>query len=950
MQAARTERFTLVRDLGEGAFGSVYEAWDEERRTTVAVKKLRHLDPAALYRFKQEFRALAGLSHPNLVRLHELISTDGDFFLTMDLVDGTSFTSYVRRPSRTVTDSDDRPIDRRAGVDFDRLRDALPQLVAGVDALHEAGKLHRDLKPSNVLVTKAGQVVILDFGMVGDLAAEGALRSMDFSMAGTPTYMAPEQPAGGAVTKATDWYAVGVILFEALTGNVPFDGDEAADVFHAKVNQDPPDPRTLVEGVPDDLAELCLALLRRDPAARPSGHEILRAVGERTDKEAPSRQGEATWLLGREPHFTALDAAFTTVREGRAVLCHLHGSSGMGKTALLRRYLDGLPGDAVVLEGRCYERESVPYKAVDSLVDALARYLTRLSRTKADALLPRDTPTLARLFPVLGRVESVAEYPRKGAESPDPLERRRRAFAALRELFGRLADRKPLVLVVDDFQWGDVDSAALLADLLRPPDPPTLLLLASYRSEDRDVEHVRMLRDLRLGIEVREVEVGPLLPHQAEVLALSLLGERTEAVRAQARIIAAESSGSPFFVQELVHHTKRGARRNAAGQVTLAEVLLDRVANLDVPARALLRVVAVMGSPLPLAVAAQAAGLGPQRHAALSDLQGGHFVRTRGARDDDEVETFHDRIRETLLASLDAGELAEQHKRLALALESWGKADAEVLARHFEAAGLRGRAFDHALIAADRAERALAFDRAAALHRFAIALADRRDTREILVRLGRETPWRTPVAARRRRRRTSPRRRGRRWPRRSICRVAPPISCCEVDGSMRGWPSSVGCSPRWASSSPLPLAAPSSRSCCGARRCACAGCRSWNAIRARRRRGISCESICAGRRESASGSWTTSGAPISRPDRSFWPCPRASPIAWPAPCRRRPASPPPGEERRVRAPPSFSIARRSWQRRWGTRTRSAGCRSPTEWPPSSRADSASPSSAATRRT
>src|SRR2546422_5971026 len=146
----------------------------------------------------------------------------------------------------------------------------------------------------------------------------------------------------------------------------------------------------------------------------------------------------------------------------------------MDKTALVEHFLEGVRGDprAAVLAGRCYERETVPYKALDSLIASLARYLRHLGHN-ADALLPRDVRPLVRLFPVLQRAETVANAPiPASAESPDPHEQKRRGFASLQELLARSARRGPPRLWVDDLQRGDGDSAAPLAELVPPPEAP----------------------------------------------------------------------------------------------------------------------------------------------------------------------------------------------------------------------------------------------------------------------------------------------------------------------------------------------------------------------------------------------------------------------------------------------------------------------------------------------
>ena len=199
------------------------------------------------------------------------------------------------------------------------------------------------------------------------------------------------------------------------------------------------------------------------------GHGKTGPLLQPISSPAPS-PSQTTPFVGRERQLRELGDAFNLTRRGQTVTVYLHGSSGMGKSAVARYFLDRLlekHKSVLILEGRCYERESVPYKALDGVVDSLTRYLLSLPEAKAEALMPREVLALARLFPVMLQVDSVFNAPQREQEIPDPFTLRRKAFAALRELLGRICDRQPLVLYIDDLQWSDADSTSLLEDLLR---------------------------------------------------------------------------------------------------------------------------------------------------------------------------------------------------------------------------------------------------------------------------------------------------------------------------------------------------------------------------------------------------------------------------------------------------------------------------------------------------
>jgi serine/threonine protein kinase/tetratricopeptide (TPR) repeat protein len=751
-----TTRYEILSCIGRGGMGAVYEALDRRRQQLVALKTLLHFGPAAFYRFKQEFRLLAGVKHPNLVNLYELVvPRTGQAFFTMELVRGVHFLDYVRKPGVVATCqsptttvliqrrlpmegssdpiSDEAsasasafsiPSQNRSPADLLRLRDAMRQLVEGVDALHAAGKLHRDIKPSNVHVTREGRVVLLDFGVATDFQADAQSLSGSDELVGTARYMAPEQSAGEPLTPASDLYSAGVMLYEALAGRPPFDGS-SADVITMKRRLTPPPPSACAHGVPTDLDALCMALLNRDPATRPTALDILRGLGaDLGTATSPLVVDTRGAFVGRKDELRTLREAFERVRSGGQVTVRIAGAPGIGKSTVADRFLGDLArsGDALVLRGRAYERESVPYKAVDGVIDELSRHLLRLEETGSPVVLPEGVRALAHVFPVLQRIPSVAR--RCDEPADDPQYARRRAFVALRELLASVAERQAVAIFVDDAQWGDVDSVAILAQVTRPPSAPPILLAMTYRDSDEATNPFlsEMSAAWSASAEVRDIHVGPLAANEAYEMALWLLESSDERARGIARVVARESSGSPLLVEELVrsHRAEESSDEKELGTVTLDQMVGERLERLPDEARLLAEVVAVAGRPLPVSTFAEAAHLGVDVEERITLLESQRFVRL-GFRDGREViEPIHDRIRETIVAKLTADALRDRHRRLALVLAATPDADLEALALHMLGAGERRESARCAERAAEEAASKVAFDQAARLLRLAL--------------------------------------------------------------------------------------------------------------------------------------------------------------------------------------------------------------------------------------
>jgi eukaryotic-like serine/threonine-protein kinase len=700
-------RLRIVRTLGRGGTGILYQASDALRGCDVALKQLRYRGPDAQYALKLEFRALRDVAHPSLVRLHELFVDDSGCYFTMDLVQGESFERWVR-PDGAFCE--------------ERLRPALVQLTDAVSAIHQACKLHRDLKPSNVLVTHAGQVVVLDFGLVTDseprapnhdTAEEGIPSTALF---GTPAYMAPELVNGVQPSAASDLYSIGVMLYEALTGKLPHAGS-GYSMLLSKRDSAVQLPTEMDPSVPQDLRDLCLQLLAREPGDRPT-LDALRAALQVPERTTTRNDSPVTLrMVGREPELRKLRAAYDRTLTGQLTVVMLAGESGIGKTTLCEQFVRRVQNDrsALVLAGRCYERESLPFKAIDPLVDELSRHVRSLAPEVQALHLPRDAGALVQLFPVLGRVPVFAEAPAR--TFGDLRELQRTAFAALVELLAKLRERGPLVVYIDDLHWTDADSVTFLRYLFIHTEAPPLLFVGSHRADAHGSKPLTRVLDAarsNRACHVSSLQLGPLSAADAEQLAARILPERALTAAAE---VARESLGSPFFIGELARFA--GSHADIKPRLVLAEVLRARYAPLEARAQTLLEVLALVGCPLPVDVALAAAGAD---HSDVDGLREGRWVRVSTPGGVRSIECFHDRIRETFGSGLPPLRIQLYYGALARALTESAHIDPELMCRFFEGAGDHRAAVEQALLAAEQATEALAFEHAAGLYQRALEL------------------------------------------------------------------------------------------------------------------------------------------------------------------------------------------------------------------------------------
>jgi eukaryotic-like serine/threonine-protein kinase len=700
-------RFEVRGTLGAGGAGVVYRAYDQQLKREVALKLLRQASGRDLYRFKKEFRALADIVHPNLVTLHELHATEGDWYFTMELVEGVSFIDWVR-PASTAGPTRTRQDILATAVHEVRLRGALVQLADALIALHKAGKLHRDLKPSNVLVTPQARVALLDFGLVANLAEDNPERLA----VGTPVYMSPEQASDQPLTEASDWYSVGAMLYEALTGRRPFEG-ESEQVMTRKQTELPLDPKQVAPTIPPDLARLCMLLLQPLPTARPNGFAILGMLGATPSARTRdmARTAAPATFVGRIRELDELKRALGDSRR-RGVTVMVKGKSGIGKSTLVRHFLRGLGESVFVLEGRCFEREQVPFKMLDGVVDMLTNVIIALPPAEIEALAPKELGSLVRLFPVMKRVKRFGELAPQSQPPADPAELRRRGFHALRSLLGKLARIRPVVLFVDDAQWGDADSGVFLNEVIHLGEPPVLVIVA-HRPEDY-FGVVAKLKHPQIGVrrgDLRDIEVRAL----DEGDAFTLVGQLSEDTARIDQVVRA-GAGNPLILSELA----RAPQLPPGAKVE--DLVRARVSRLPPEAQAMLAVSSVAAKPIPVEIAAHAAGI-VDGHDAAARLSTERLATLRRVNGQMILQPTHDHVRVAVLASLDIESKAGWNEALARAYEDVQgeeNLDTQAVVEHWLAAGHPANAAHHAVSAATRAEEALAFRRAAELYEIAL--------------------------------------------------------------------------------------------------------------------------------------------------------------------------------------------------------------------------------------
>ncbi len=710
-------RFRILRTLGKGGMSTVYEALDTRVDRHVALKIIRRPEGFSLLRFKEEFRALSELRHPNLIELYDLARDGETWFFTMELIEGVDLVSYVDgvRASEAayLASMESAAGDRVSGDRVTPTREifrVMAEIGAAVAYLHEKGTIHRDLKPSNILIDRNARPRILDFGIARFVTApEEVKRALSTRKVGTPGYVAPEQINGRAVP-ASDMYSLGVILYRLLTGKLPFRGRKK-EVLRAHLAEHPVPPTELQPAADPFLAEMAQRLLSKDPSRRPVPRELAQITRpEREEEFAGYRQIQApeeeSPLVGREAEIRRILGHMAEVTLGEPLMVCIEGPSGIGKTRLADEAMALARGRGLrCFHSRCYEREQIPYKAIDGLVDQAVGMVLAVpgGDQRLASIDPARLRALARLFPF------AAELPLPPADDgTDGRGGKRVAFAGLVDLFDALADDTDLLLFIDDLQWADDGSFELLRHLLRQRSL-RVGLVATLRPAEGALPGWVMERRAGSPLRIEHIPLGPIDRRETEALIQAIL-PRHAIPPEVVDDIAAEAQGSPLVIGELVRFYLEyaGAEdgHDELPPMTFSEMLSRRMAALGRTARAVMEVCSAAGYALDSSAIAAAARAPVQDVSVAANelLERRMLRRVAGKEGAIRFCPFHDRATATVLEAMEPSQRRDHHRRLATYFGTTAPTAYEVLADHWRLAGVPERASRYALRAAENAE------------------------------------------------------------------------------------------------------------------------------------------------------------------------------------------------------------------------------------------------------
>ena len=654
-----------------------------------------------LARLQRDFELGRGFDHPHVLRYLGFEQHGETAAVVLEDLGGVTLAEWIRP----------------GGLPLPRFTDLAQQLARALSAVHAAGLVHKDVEPGNVLLDPGGErLALFGFGVAARLDDGEQLRVAADRIEGTLAYISPEQTGrmNRRLDHRADLYSLGVSLYELLCGQLPFTATEPLELVHCHLAKLPEPPARVRPDVPEQLSRVVMKLLAKAPEDRYQSAEALAGdlrrchdallagvtppLFELDDTHAPTLRVPAR-LFGRERDLGLLEQAWTRARAGQPTVVVVSGGSGVGKSALVGEFeqrLSERPG--AFLRGKFGQLgPNAAYEGFAEAFRALAGRILGASMDEFEGWQQRLGEALAghgrllldvipELEPIVGPLASVTGL---------GLDESQHRFHQVLRRFVRACARAdhPLTLFLDDVQWADPGSLALLELLTGDDEQGSLLVIVAVRDDELDAHHPtqQCLDQLRThAARAVDLRLASLRVADIEALLVEALGASTTDTRPLAELVVERTSGNPLFVRTFLQTAwdeglltaqrrepgglagerdpaiawrwdELGLRHMHASE-SVGELLARRIRQLPATTRATLRTAACFGASFNLETVAAITGTTPE--ATLADLYTAADAGMILVRHDERWEFVHDRVREASHALLPPDDRAATHLRI----------------------------------------------------------------------------------------------------------------------------------------------------------------------------------------------------------------------------------------------------------------------------------------------
>ncbi len=552
MIGSKVLHYKILEKLGEGGMGVVYKAEDSKLDRLVAIKFLPDhisLNIEEKERFIIEAKAAAALNHPNITTIYSIEEVDNEYFIVMEYIDGIELKDKIQSN----------------GLSVNNVLILAPQIAEALNAAHKKGIIHRDIKSQNIMINSIGNVKIMDFGLAR--MGNSSQLTKDHSITGTVAYMSPEQAKGENADNRTDIFSFGIVLYEMLTGTVPFKGDYEQAVLYSLLNEEADLEELHKKSVPVPLINLIEKCLRKNrnerynsfeeiineinkiPISGSQNIDVENEIDENNNLLKSFKPQDVNTFSGRDEQIKLLCSKIEECKKGFGSTVIISGEPGIGKTQLISKVINLYDPDLITfLYGRCvFNNEGgVPYQP---FVSSVKNNLVKTNEYFISTLLRLSEKHNLNISSRLSLIKSFLNFSGDFSKS---IMHKDQLWEAVLSLFTLVAVEKPLVLILDDLQWCDKTSLGLFTFLVRNIKNLPIMIIGMHRSlqiSDENSDLIDIIRQLRIEDMVVKIDLTRLNKNDSQNIIVKLLEENSVNKKIVDEIYK-QSEGNPLFIYE----------------------------------------------------------------------------------------------------------------------------------------------------------------------------------------------------------------------------------------------------------------------------------------------------------------------------------------------------------------------------------------------------------------